>query len=248
MSILYIFWIRQLKRYLRSKSRIVGSLGQPLLFLLALGLGFGPIYNKAGEGNYMQFLSPGIISMGIIFMAIFSGVEIIWDREFGFLKETLVAPVPRWKIMFGKVLGGATVAALQGIVIFLLTFLVGFKLASFSALPLALLCMFLVAFLFSAMGMMIGSMMEDMHGFQLISNFLVMPIFFLSGAIFPLQGLPSAIQKVATFNPLSYGVDGLRFAFGGITHFGIFLDLAVLIGVAAIFLAIGSYLFSRIEL
>lgn len=110
MPIIYILWLRQLKRYFRSKARIVGSIGQPVLFLVALGFGFGPVFQKAGEGNYLEFLSPGIIGMSILFTAVFSGIEIIWDRQFGFLKETLVAPVSRLEIMVGRTLGGATVA------------------------------------------------------------------------------------------------------------------------------------------
>ena len=115
---IYILWLRQLKRYIRSRSRIIGSLGQPLLFLLALGYGFGPVFQKAGQGNYLEFLAPGVIAMSILFTAIFSGIEIIWDKQFGFLKETLVAPVSRLNIMIGRTLGGATVATLQGIIVF----------------------------------------------------------------------------------------------------------------------------------
>jgi len=116
---IYILWLRQLKRYIRSRSRIIGSLGQPILFLLALGYGFGPVFQKAGQGNYLEFLAPGVIAMTILFTAIFSGIEIIWDKQFGFLKETLVAPVSRLNIMIGRAIGGATVATLQGIIVFL---------------------------------------------------------------------------------------------------------------------------------
>src|SRR5579864_6131178 len=126
MKTIYIMWLRELKRYVRSKSRIVGSLGQPLLFLLALGYGLGAVFQKAGEGNYFQFLAPGIIGMSIIFTAIFSGIELIWDRQFGFLKETMVAPVSRVNIMIGRTLGGATVATVQGIVVFLIALIAGF--------------------------------------------------------------------------------------------------------------------------
>src|SRR5882762_6192440 len=120
MNTIYILWLRQLKRYVRSKSRVVGSLGQPALFLVALGFGFGPIFRKAGGGNYIDFLAPGVIAQGILFTAIFSGIELIWDRQFGFLKETLVAPVSRFEIMIGRTLGGATVATLQGLIVFFL--------------------------------------------------------------------------------------------------------------------------------
>src|SRR3989344_7372494 len=152
MNTIYILWLRQLKKYFRSKSRIIGSLGQPLLLLLALGFGFGPIYEKAGGGDYIQFLTPGIISMGILFTAIFIGIEIIWDRQFGFLKETLVAPVPRLHIMIGRTLGGATVASFQGIIIFFISLIAGFRPVNIFLLPLAFIFIVLIAILFTALG------------------------------------------------------------------------------------------------
>ncbi len=245
---MYILWLRQLKRYLRSRSRLIGSLGQPLLFLIALGYGFGPIFQKAGAGNYLEFLAPGVIAMSILFTAIFSGIEIIWDKQFGFLKETLVAPVSRLNIMIGRTLGGATVATLQGIIVFFISIAAGFRPADFMLFPAALIIMALTALLFTAMGTAIASLLEDMQGFQMVMNFLVMPIFFLSGALFPLEGLPDGIQLAASINPLSYGVDGLRGALIGQMHFGFILDLAVLSGITALFLVIGSYLFSKIEI
>src|SRR5476649_1804654 len=132
MNTIYILWLRQVKKYFRSRSRIIGSLAQPILFLLAFGFGFGSVYQKAGGGNYIQFLAPGIIAMSILFTAIFSGIEIIWDRQFGFLKETLVAPVSRVTIMFGRTLGGATVASFQGLVVFILAFIAGFRPESYA--------------------------------------------------------------------------------------------------------------------
>lgn len=226
---------------------MIGSLGQPLLFLVALGFGFGPIYERAGGGDYIQFLAPGIIAMGILFTAIFSGIEIIWDRQFGFLKETLVAPVPRLHIMIGRTLGGATVASLQGIIVFLISFLAGFRPISIALLPAAFLFILLIAILFTALGTAIASLLEDMQGFQLIMNFLVMPLFFLSGALFPLQGLPKALIAVASINPLSYGVDGLRGTLVNGAHFGLTADFLVLGALAAVLLAIGGYLFSKIQ-
>ena len=246
---IYILWLRQLKRYVRSRSRIIGSLGQPILFLVALGYGLGPIFQKAGQGNYLEFLAPGVIAMGILFTAIFSGMEIIWDKQFGFLKETLVAPVSRLNIMIGRTLGGATVATLQGIIVFLISIAVGFRPTNIAFLPVAFLVMALIALFFTAMGTAIASLLEDMQGFQMIMNFLVMPIFFLSGALFPLTGLPSSIDIIARLNPLTYGVDGLRGALvGGQMQFGFGIDLAVLTGVTVLFLVIGSYLFSKIEI
>lgn len=239
-------WLRQVRRYLRSRTRIIGSLGQPLLFLVALGFGLGAVYRRAGDGNYLQFLAPGIVAMSILFTAVFSGVEIIWDRQFGFLKEMLVAPVSRFAIMFGRTLGGATVATIQGIIVFLLSLIFGFR-ANIALLPLAIAMMLLIALLFTALGTAIASVVQDFQGFQLIMNFLVMPLFFFSGAIFPLEGLPKALAIVTTINPLSYGVDVLRTFFGAASHFGIGLDIVVLGGVTLAFLITGAILFTRIE-
>src|ERR1700683_1828895 len=141
MSAIYILWLRQVKRYFRSRPRIIASLGQPLLFLLALGFGFGPIFQHAGQGSYIQFLAPGVIAMSILFTAIFSGIELIWDRQFGFLKETLVAPVPRILVMIGRTLGGATVAMIQGLIVVLICLVAGFRVTNFHALPEAILVM-----------------------------------------------------------------------------------------------------------
>lgn len=248
MSIIYTLWLRQLKRYFRSRARIIGSLGQPLLFLVALGFGFGPIFQKAGAGNYIEFLAPGVISMSILFTAVFSGIEVIWDKQFGFLKETLVAPVSRLQIMIGRTLGGATVATFQGIIVLVISSFIGFKIESLGMIPLALVFMFLIGLLFTALGTSIASLLEDMQGFQLIINFLVMPLFFLSGALFPLQGLPQALITVASIDSLSYGVDGLRATLIGTSHFGLAADLTALGVITAVLLLIGSYLFSKIQI
>jgi ABC-2 type transport system permease protein len=248
MRTVYILWLRQLKRYSRSRSRIFGSLGQPLLFLLAFGFGFGPIFQRAGGGNYINFLAPGVIAQGILFTAIFSGIELIWDRQFGFLKETLVAPVSRLEIMLGRTLGGATIATFQGIIILVLTLIAGFRPYSIGGLILAIALMFLIALLFTALGTAIASTLQDFQGFQLIMNFLVMPLFFLSGALFPLEGIPPVLKILATFNPLSYGVDGLRMTLVNTTHFGFVPDITVLVILTALVLGIGGYLFSKIEI
>ncbi|EKE14053.1 MAG: hypothetical protein ACD_12C00692G0002 [uncultured bacterium] len=247
MSTIYILWLRQLKRSIRSRSRIIGSLGQPVLFLIALGFGFGPIFKKAGAGNYINFLVPGVIAQGILFTAVFSGIELIWDRQFGFLKETLVAPVSRFNIMLGRTLGGATISTLQGLMIFLITLFIGFRPYSLVILPLFLIVMFLIALLFTALGTIIASMLEDFHGFQLIMNFLVMPLFFLSGALFPLDELPKLLASITKINPLTYGVDGLRGSLTNLSHFSLFTDISVLIGLSFILLIIGGYLFSKIQ-
>ena len=247
MSVIYILWLRELRRYVRSRAQIVASLGQPLMYLIALGFGLGPVFQKAGEGSYLQFVAPGVVAMTVLFSSVFSGMGLLWDRQFGFLKETLVAPVPRISIMLGRTLGAATVAVIQGLLVMVVCFVAGFRVASIAKLPLALLFMALIACAFSALGTAIGSALENMQGFQLIMNFLVMPIFFLSGALYPLTNLPTAFSIVVSLDPLAYGVDGLRAALIGVSHFGPAVDAVVLVVVACILLAIGSRLFSRIQ-
>lgn len=248
MNVIYILWLRQLKRYVRSRSRIISSLAQPLLYLLGMGYGLGPIFQEAGMGSYLQFVAPGLIAMTILFTSVFSGVELIMDRQFGFLKETLVAPVPRHWIIIGRILGGATVAFIQGFVFLCVCLLAGFRWHDFSALPLALLFMAMIGILFTALGSAIGSILNDAQGFQLVMSFLVMPLFFLSGAMFPLKNLPKPLTILTSIDPLSYGVDGLRHSLNGMAHFGLATDLSVLSIIAVLLLALGGYLFSKIKL
>lgn len=247
MNAIYILWLREMKRYVRSRVQVVVSLGQPVLYLLALGFGFGPVFQQAGHGSYLQFMAPGIIGMTVLFSSIFSGMAMLWDRQFGFLKETLVAPIPRIYIMLGRTLGGATVAAMQGLLIFLICLIAGFRPQNWLAIPLGFIFIALVATVFAALGTSLGSTIKDMQGFQVIMNFLVMPIFFLSGALYPLSHLPIVLKVITRIDPLSYGVDGLRGAFIGTWHFNFAIDAGLLVVLAAAFLSLGAYLFSRIE-
>jgi ABC-2 type transport system permease protein len=248
MSAIYILWLREVKRYLRSRVQLVASLGQPMLYLLVLGFGFGPVFQRAGNGSYLQFVAPGVIGMTVLFSSIFSGLGLLWDRQFGFLKETLVAPVPRLQIMVGRTLGGATVAAMQGLLVSVICLVAGFRPVHPSMIPLALVFMVLIAVVVAALGVAIGSSLQDMQGFQLIMNFLVMPIYFLSGALFPLTGLPKALAWATSADPLSYGIDGMRSVLSGTTHYGSAFDLEVLVVVASVLLVFGAYRFSKIEI
>ena len=248
MSAVYILWLRELKRYKRSPAQIVASFGQPLLYLLVLGFGLGPVFQQAGQGSYLQFVAPGVVGMSILFTSVFSGIGLLWDRQFGFLKETLVAPVPRLTIMAGRTLGAATVSMIQGTLVLTVCLIAGFRPVHISALPLALVFMALIAVVFSALGTAIGSTMQNMQGFPLVMNFLVMPMFFLSGALFPLTNIPWALSVATKLDPLTYGMDGLRGAFIGLSHFGLMTDIAVLTGVAALFLVLGAYAFSKIQI
>ncbi len=247
MGAIYILWLRELKRYVRSRVQIVVSLGQPCLYLLALGFGLGPVFKQAGHGSYLQFMAPGVVGMTVLFSSVFSGIAMLWDRQFGFLKETLVAPVSRMQIMVGRTLGGATVAIIQGTLILVICLIAGFRPHSWVAIPAAFLFVILIAVVFAALGTGIGSILQDMQGFQLIMNFLVLPIFFLSGALFPLKGLPVAMAVITRIDPLTYGVDGLRGSLIQSWQFRAEVDIAVLAGIALVFLSMGAYLFSKIE-
>jgi ABC-2 type transport system permease protein len=250
MKVIYILWLRELRRYVRSRAQVIASLGQPLMYLLALGFGLGPVFRKAGEGSYVQFVAPGVIAMTILFSSVFSGMGLLWDRQFGFLKETLVAPVPRIQVMLGRTLGAATVATAQGFLVVIVCLIAGFRFTNLPASPLALLFMLLIASMFAALGTAIGSVLQNMQGFQLIMNFLVMPIYFLSGALFPLTGLPVVLSYITKADPLAYGIDGMRNVLLGASHaaFDPRLDLVVLLVVGSILLVIGAQRFSKIEI
>jgi ABC-2 type transport system permease protein len=247
VRVAFILWLREVKKYFRSPAQMIGSLGSPIMYLGILGFGLGPIFQRAGEGSYLQFMAPGVIGMTILFTATFSGIGLLWDRQFGFLKETLVAPVPRMTIMIGRTLGGATVALFQGLLIFLISLVAGFRPSSVFVIPVAIVIMLAIAVVFAAMGTVVGSTLRDMQGFPIIMNFLVMPIFFLSGALYPLRNLPGPLAVLTRLDPLTYGVDALRGVLIGTTHFGIALDLLALATCAILLFMLGAYRFSKIE-
>jgi ABC-2 type transport system permease protein len=226
---------------------MIVSLGSPLMYLGILGFALGPVFQRAGEGSYLQFIAPGVIGMTLLFTAMYSGIALLWDRQFGFLKETLVAPVPRVQIMLGRTLGGATVAMLQGLLILVVCLVAGFRPSSAAAIPLALLMMALIALVFAALGTVIGASLREMQGFQLVMNFLVMPIFFLSGALYPLKNLPVVLAALTRIDPLTYGVDGARGALIGVTHFGLLTDIVMLVIAGIGLLSLGAWRFTKLE-
>jgi len=212
---IYIIWYREVLRYWRNKSRIISSFGRPILFLFVFGSGLSPSMGRfasgASEGgiDYIKFMFPGIIGMTVFFTSLMSGISIVWDREFGFLKEVLVAPVSRTAVALGKALGGSTVAIIQGTLMLIFAPLVGLSLTPTLVLKLWPL-MFLMAFSMTSMGVLIAARMRDMEGFEMIMNFLTMPMFFLSGSFFPLHGLPAWMGFLVKLDPLTYAVDALR--------------------------------------
>lgn len=247
LTAVYFMWRRELIRFLRSKSRIAGSLGMPFFFLAILGTGLNGVMNlPAGSGNYLDFITPGILGMVVLFGSIFSGVLVIMDRQFGFLKETLVAPVNRTGIVLGKSLGGATTAVLQGLMMLGLALLLGAS-VNLSGILLAIAVMALISMAFVSLGIAVGSVMDDMHGFQLIMNFLVMPMFFLSGALFPLSEAPEIVRYISYVDPLTYAVEALRGCLGTSATMPLFVSIPVLAGFFVITTFAAAYLFGRIE-
>ncbi|MHB8842137.1 MAG: ABC transporter permease, partial [Candidatus Aquicultor sp.] len=244
---IYTLWLRDVTRFLRDKPRIVSSAAQPLLWLFVLGLGLSTALVRGGSPQYLRFIYPGIISMSVLFTSIFSAVSIIWDREFGFLKEVLVAPVPRWSVVVGRALGGSTVAVMQGTIILLVAPLIGVKF-SILQLLLAFIIMFMIAFSMTSFGILIAARMHTHEGFQVVVNFLLLPMFFLSGAMFPTgKSLPIWMHALVRIDPLSYGVDALRQTLVGQKVFPLWLDLGIVFCFGAVALAFGVRYFERTE-
>ncbi|MFH1848909.1 MAG: ABC transporter permease [archaeon] len=248
MKAIYIIWLRELKRFFRAKSRVLGSLAMPLFWLAIVGTGLNSSFSFPGIGvDYREFMLPGIVAMILLFGSMFSGLFVIWDKQFGFLKEMLVAPISRTTIMIGRALGGATTAMFQGLLILLISSFLGIHITGIRGILDSLIYMTLISISFVSVGIAFASKMEDPHGFQLIVNFLIMPMFFLSGALFPLSGLPAWLRYLAYFNPMTYGVDALRNTLIGIPGLPLLLDFLVLLGFCIITIGIGSFLFSRAE-
>ncbi len=247
MRIMYYLWLRQIKRYFRSKSRIVGAIGQPLLFLLALGYGLGSVYKAAGQGNYLQFLVPGIMAQTVLFSSMFYGAMIIFDRQFGFLKETIVAPVSRLKIMLGGAIGGATTAVMQGLLVFIISLALGFRPYNWAMASISIIFLSALALSITAFSSGIGSFVQDMQGFQAINQFLVFPLYFLSGALYPLTHVPTWLKIIAEINPISYTVDALRWSMLGTSRFGIIHDCIALAITLIVLIVFGALRFRHIE-
>lgn len=248
---IYTMWLREMKRFLRVKARVVGSLLMPIFFLAFLGLpmSFIPARQIPGlEGvGYLDFLAPGIVGMTLLFAGTMSGASVIWDKEFGFLKEVLVAPVNRFSVILGRSLGGMTTAIIQALVIVGIAVAMGVKLSSVSGFFLALVIMILTCAAFTGFGLIIATKLGNLEGFMAIMNLIVFPIFLLSGAMFPVQAMPSWLKYIMYINPLTYGVDGLRGTLIGVAAFPLWLDFTVLLIVCLALATLGSYFFSKME-
>jgi ABC-2 type transport system permease protein len=238
-----------MKRYVRARSRIVGSLGMPFFFLIFLGTGFKNFrpFNAPPDVDYLNFLAPGILAIVLQFGSMFTGIAILWDRQFGFLKEIMVAPVSRVAIVLGRTLGGMTTALLQGFLFLAVAFFAGLRVESVSGFFMAPLFMIFIACAFVNLGLAISSMMRDMQGFSLVMNFIMVPIFLLSGALFPVEQFPSWVRMLSYIDPLFYGVDGLRYSLIGMSKFSPFLDFSVLFFFCAFMVGLGTFLFSKVD-
>jgi len=241
-------WLRQIKRFLRTKSRLVSSILMPFLFLAFLGLPLSFIPGlKIGGMNYLDFMAPGIVGMTLLFAGTISGVSVIWDKEFGFLKEVLVAPVNRFSIILGRSLGSMTTAIPQALIVVAIATALGVKISGISGFFLSIVFMILTCATFTGVGLIIAAKLTDTEGFMAIMNLIIMPIFFLSGAFFPLQVMPAWVRYIMYIDPLTYGVDGLRGALVGGAAFPLWLDFTVLLVLSIILAGLGAYLFSKME-
>jgi len=250
---IYSIWLREMTRYVRARSRVITSLITPLLWLIIFGTGFSSALSIGGTGgsNYINFLAPGILGMVVLFTGMFSGMSVMFDKEFGFLKEILVAPVSRTSIIIGKALGGTTQGAIQGVLIFGLSYFIGVRISGTlglaAAVALILVTMFFIGMGFVGLGISIASRIENIEGFQVVMNLLVLPIFFLSGAFFPVTSLPAWMKALVDINPLAYGVDALRYAVTGLHSYAVTTDLAVVVGFFVLMMIVGSILFRNVQ-
>ncbi|MBM4240324.1 MAG: daunorubicin ABC transporter permease [Euryarchaeota archaeon] len=244
---IYTIWLRETKRYIRYRSRILTSVVTPLLWLLIFGTGLGSVIRFGGiPGGYKAFIYPGIIGQTILFTAVFSGVSVIIDRQYGFLKEILVAPITRPSIVFGKALGISTGSLIQGVILLFLSFVVGVQMT-----PLIFVAsiglIILISIGLAGLGLLIASFTDSMEGFNLIMSFIVLPMFLLSGALFPVIGLPSVLQAAVYLDPLTYGVDALRQVILGHGALPLYLSTIVVALFAVATILASAYLFSKRE-
>jgi ABC-2 type transport system permease protein len=252
---LYTLWLREVKRYLRDRTRIVSSFVQPMLWLVVFGTGIGAALRGGLQLpglSFQQLIFPGIIAQTLLFTSMFMGISVIWDREFGFLKEILVAPISRFSLFLGKMFGDSTDAIVQGILVFPIALLLGinFSLTSFLvALPI----MFLITIGIVSVGLVIASFMGSLESFGAIQSFINLPLFFLSGALFPVVGTGIEwLEVAARVNPLTYGVDALKTVILGTPYtplqiLPLFADIAVLGAFDLIMIGIGTWAFSRMK-
>jgi len=246
---IYMLWLRQMKRFLRAKSRVLSTIVQPLFFLLILGFGFNIALFPGMQGSYINFLAPGIIAMAILFSSMFTGVSVLWDKQSGFLQEVLVAPVSRLSIVIGRTLGGATIALFQGFIIMIIALLLGVPIIDIQGLLLTIVIMVLLSFTAVGFGLIIASKMRDFEGFQSLMSLILMPLLFLSSAFYPISdSLPGWLQVLSYCNPLFYMIDGIRGSLTGLNNvLPPVVDLGIILVLCIIIMGLGTYFFNKSE-
>lgn len=249
LTTVHALWRREMTRLRRSPSRIIGGLAMPLLFMIFLGFGFSSMElgTLPAGVDYIQYLVPGIIGMTVLFSGSFAGMSLLWDREHGFLKEVMVAPTSRLSIVLGRVVGGGTMSVIQGVFVLVASYALGFHVTSITGLAVGLGFLVLIAMTFIGLGMAFASTMHDSQGFGMVMNLVIFPLFFLSGAIYPLDRLPTALQYVAHINPLTYGIDGMRAGFIGASSFGVTVDGIAMLVSTIVLLVVGTVAFQHME-
>ena len=250
LNAVYVIVAREFKKFIRERSRLFSTIARPLLWLFIVGAGMSRLVPSTVGVPYIQFIFPGIIGMTILFSSIFSSISIIWDKEFGFMKEILVAPVSRLSIVIGKALSGTVVSSIQAMIILALFPFIGFNLGLLQIIGVLFICIFL-SFSISAFGIVLATFYESYESFSVIMNFIVMPMFFLSGAMYPVKLLPEILKIVSKINPLTYGIDAIKhllfpFEKGRMSpDFPFIIDIAVIIATSIIFVLIAAKAFER---
>ena len=247
---IYVIVAREFKKFVRERSRLFSAIARPLLWLFIVGAGMSRLVPRTSGVPYTQFIFPGIIGMTILFSSIFSSISIIWDKEFGFMKEILVAPVSRLSIVVGKALSGTIVSTIQAVIILALFPVIGFKLTLLQIVAVILVSIF-TSFCISAFGIVLATFYESYESFSVIMNFIIMPMFFLSGAMYPVRLLPHILRLVAKLNPLTYGIDAMKHAI--FPHetgpmgpdFPLVADAIVIIIISVIFVLVAGRSFER---
>ncbi len=247
---IYVIVAREFKKFVRERSRLFSAIARPLLWLFIVGAGISRLVPRDTGVPYTQFIFPGIIGMTILFSSIFSSISIIWDKEFGFMKEILVAPVSRLSIVIGKALSGTIVSTMQAVIILALFPIIGFKLGILQIIWVILISA-AISFSISSFGIVLATFYESYESFSVIMNFIIMPMFFLSGAMYPVKLLPEILRIVSKINPLTYGIDAIKhvvfpFETGKMSpDFPFILDITVIILTSIVFVIIAGKSFER---
>lgn len=249
---IYVICLREFIKFFREKSRLLGTLARPVLWLFVVGNGMSALIRPQAGFSYLQFIFPGMIGMTILFASIFSSISIVWDREFGFMKEMLVAPISRLSIVIGKAISGTAISVAQAIIILVLIPFLGIRLSLLEFLEVTAIAV-LVSFCITSLGILIAARLTSFDGFNIIMNFLVMPMFFLSGAMYPVSSMPAALRHLTLINPLTYGIDAfkhvlLREAAPPLgPEFSFVLDLAIVTVVSVVMLSLAALSFRKKE-